>query len=147
METHFVVHVCYVLYKFDIEAEIVPHDPPQHVCSDIVPRVSEMARIVDGRSAAVPGYFLPAGVDGDEGLLLPGEGVVDSQRGERDAGGRWGTGPWGLFATGGGGHSEGNAGGGEEAQLEGAGQEGGEAGEGGERGGVEGHEERGRGSK
>lgn len=59
-----------------------------------------MPRIVDRRPAAVPGDFLPARVDGHEGLLPAGEGVVDSERRERSARRGRGQGPDGLLTAG-----------------------------------------------
>ena len=52
--TYLVVYVSYIHYKLDIELEVIPHDPPNDICRNIVPRMSHMRIIVDGWSASIP---------------------------------------------------------------------------------------------
>lgn len=65
MRTYLVINVCNVHDKLDVKAKVVLEDAPNDVGRYVVARMSQMALVVDGRSADIPRHL--AGLNRLEG--------------------------------------------------------------------------------
>jgi hypothetical protein len=78
-EQYLVVYVGDVHDEVDLVVEVVRENAANDVCRDIVAGVAEVALVVDGRAAGVPGDL--AGLNWHEGNGIPRlQGAVDLER-------------------------------------------------------------------